>query len=289
MKFLKHVLVVVFILGILGVTACKNSESNKHDLEKITIFRGSLDSVVGPKDEIALLNRFPRILYKIYSIDGLGAFYIDNRFDIIKNELRAGHIWEGNFIELMKQYVKPGTTAIDIGAHIGTHTISMSKFVGNEGRVVAFEPQIKLYSELVMNMLLNNCQNVIAYRCALGDMFKRIEMSPSMAGNEGGTPIGKGGDIAEMITLDSLNLENVSFIKIDVENFEYEVLVGAEQTIRKNRPYIILEIMGNVYTPNPNRTELVHKTLKMVEQLGYSLKYIEGSWSDWLATPLENL
>ena len=161
--------------------------------------------------------------------------------------------------------------------------------MGNEGRVIAFEPQIKLYSELVMNMLLNKCQNVIAYRCALGDMIKSIEMSPSVAGNEGGTPIGRGGDIAEMITLDSLNLDNVSFIKIDVENFEYEVLFGAEQTIRRNRPYMIIEIMGNVYSPIPNREELVQKTIRMVEQMGYSLKYIDGSWSDWLATPLENL
>lgn len=289
MKIQKHVLVLVLILGVLSITSCKNSEKNKQEVGKITVFQGSLDSVVGPKDEVALLNQFPQILYKIYPINGLGSFYIDSRVDIIKNELRAGHTWEGDFIKLMKQYVKPGTTAIDIGAHIGTHTLSMSNFVGNKGRVIAFEPQIKLYSELVMNMLLNKCQNVTAYRCALGDTFESIEMSPAVAGNEGGTRIGKGGDTAEMITLDSLNLDNVSFIKIDVENFEYEVLIGAEQTIRRNRPYIILEIMGNVYNPIPNREELVQKTLRMVEQLGYSLKFIEGSWSDWIATPLENL
>jgi hypothetical protein len=45
--------------------------------------------------------------------------------------------------------------------------------------------------------------------------------------------------------------------------------------------------MGNTYHPLPNRTELIHNTLKKVEEMGYSLQYIEGSWSDWLAIPLE--
>lgn len=284
MKFLKYILVVV----ILGLVSCKNSEEKKQD-EKITIFKGDLHSIVGPNSEVAFLKAFPHLLYKVHSVNGLGSFYIDNRVDIIKNELKRGVSWEDNIVKLMKQYITPGSTVIDIGAHIGTHTLSMSKFVNNEGRVVTFEPQIKLYSELVMNMILNNCQNIIAYRCALGDTFKSIEMNPAVVDNEGGTAIGSGGDRAEMITLDSLNLDNVSFIKIDVENFEYEVLLGAEETIRRNRPYIILEIMGNVYQPIPNREELVQKTLSMLRQLGYSLTYIDGSWSDWLAVPLEKI
>jgi FkbM family methyltransferase len=240
MKNLKQISVIA-ALGILSLTACENPETNKPKQEDrtITIFHGSVDSITGPEEEVTLLKTFPRALYKIYAINGLGSFYIDSRDDIIKNELRTGRPWESDFINLMKQYVRPGTTAIDIGAHIGTHTLSLSHFVGDKGCVVAFEPQMKLYSELVMNMILNKRDNVIAYRCALGDMFKDIEMNPSVAGNEGGTLIGKGGDTAKMITLDSLNLDNVSFIKLDVENFEYEVLSGAEQTIRRNHPYMI--------------------------------------------------
>ncbi|WP_059359751.1 FkbM family methyltransferase [Parachlamydia acanthamoebae] len=280
---------ILFTLLALGSSGCKNLEENKDEKHKFTIFQNNLDSVVGPEDEVALLKAFPKALYKIYTIDNLGSFYIDSRVDLIKNQLAAGRAWEDNFIPLLEQYITPGTTVVDIGAHIGTHTLSMSKSVGSKGRVVAFEPQIKLYSELVMNMVLNKCQNVTIYRCALGDTFKSIEMNPSVAGNEGGTSIGSGGDSAEMITLDSLHLDNVSFIKMDVENFEYEVLLGAKETILRNRPYIILEIMGNVYNPIANRGELVQQTIAAIEQLGYSLKYIDGSWSDWLATPLERV
>lgn len=278
---MKFVQLIILGLLIISHSGCKSSEK-----EKITIFQENINSIVGPEDEVVLLKTFPKAFYKIYTIDGLGSFYIDSRVDLIKNQLTAGRAWEDNFIPLLKQYITPGTTVIDIGAHIGTHTLSMSRLVGEKGRVIAFEPQIKLYSELVMNMVLNDCKNVTAYRCALGDSFKSIEMNPSMAGNEGATLIGKGGDKAEMITLDSLNLTHVSFIKIDVENFEYEVLLGAKETILRNRPYIILEIMGNTYNPILNRDERVRQTIAMLEQLGYSLKYIEGSWSDWLATPM---
>ncbi len=286
MQILQKFLLILTI-SILGLTACNDRATNRRESEKITVFSGNLDSVAGPANEVALLRSFPKALYKIYNIDSLGSFYIDSRSDMIKNELREGRKWEGVFTALMKQHIKPGTTVIDIGAHIGTLTLSMSKLVGDQGRVIAFEPQIKLYSELVMNMILNQCKNVTAYRCAVGDAIKTIEMNPSVPGNEGATSIGKGGDAAEMITLDSLHLENVSFIKIDVENFEYEVLLGAEQTIRKNRPYMILEIMGNTFNPNPSREELVHRTLHKIEEMGYTLQYIDGSWSDWVAIPLE--
>lgn len=278
--------ILFFLASVLCFTACQNSDGKKGGMKDITTFHGSLDSVAGPKEEVSLINNFPKALYRIYTIDGLGSFYVDSRIDIIKNQLRSGQIWENEIVDLLKKHVKPGSTAIDIGSHVGTHTLSMSKLIGKDGQVVAFEPQIKLYSELVMNMALNGCRNVTAYRCALGDISKDIEMSPSVADNEGGTGIGQGGDCAKMITLDSLNLDNVSFIKIDVENFEYEVLKGAEQTIRKSHPVMIIEIMGNTYNPIPNRAELVHRVLHQVEQMGYTLKYIEGSWSDWLAIPV---
>lgn len=245
-----------------------------------------MDAITGSEEEKNLLHFFPKPLYQICSVKEIGSFYVDSRMDLIKNELKAGHPWETCIVDLIKKHAQPGTVALDIGAHMGIHTISLASAVGENGMVIAFEPQLKLFSELVMNVLLNNCSNVIAYRCALGDESKSIEMSPAVAGNEGATAIGKGGDRAEMIPLDSLEVKNVSFIKIDVENFEYEVLKGAEKTIRENHPYIVIEIMGNTYQPIPDREQKVQRVLKLLEGWGYSLSYIQGSWSDWLATPL---
>lgn len=281
MKFIN----LVFVFTLCSLIACKPSEPPKKIPEVIAVFDKNLQGLSGPSEEMALIKTFPLALYKIYAVPGLGEFYIDSRADIIKDELRKGNPWESNIAELMQKHIKPGTTAIDIGSHIGTHTLSMSKFVGDKGSVIAFEPQKKLFAELVMNMNLNSCENVTAYRCALGNEKKTIEMNTAYPGNEGGTGIGSGGDSVEMIPLDLLELENVSFIKMDVENVEYEVLQGAEKTLLKNRPVMIIEIMGNIYQPIPDRNQKVWKTLKWLEDRGYQLQYIDGSWSDWLAIP----
>lgn len=283
--FLSRINTLIGVFALLTLASCGNSGPANPEM---TVFNGSLDDLRGKHEEVEVIRHFPLEVYKTYKVWGVGSFYVDDGDDLIKRGIRLGNPWEPAFALIMKEHIKPGSTAVDIGAHIGSHTMTLSKLVGDQGKVIAFEPQIKLYSELVHNIALNNRNNVTAYRCALGDTCQEIEMNPAMHDNEAVTAVGKGGDRTQMILLDSLNLENVSFIKIDVENYEYEVLKGAEQTIRKYHPYMIVEIMGNSYVPVANRTDRVEKTVKLIEEMGYDVKFIEGSWSDWLATPKSN-
>jgi ubiquinone/menaquinone biosynthesis C-methylase UbiE len=51
-------------------------------------------------------------------------------------------------IEYIKKNVKPGMFALDIGANIGFYTVLLSKMVGREGRVIAFEPDVKNFNFL---------------------------------------------------------------------------------------------------------------------------------------------
>jgi hypothetical protein len=83
----------------------------------------------------------------------------------------------------------------------------------------------------------------------------------------------------DVITLDSLNLSNISMIKIDVENHENEVLRGGKQTILNNKPIIFVENLYYGYPkvcPNPNP----HKDF--FDELGYYRKEsnILGSFMD---------
>ena len=66
--------------------------------------------------------------------------------------------------------------------------------------------------------------------------------------------------------LDSLNLENIGLIKIDVEGFEIEVLKGARETLLKNKPAMIIE-NESVHTEDTNQLFLI------MTELGYE-KYI---------------
>lgn len=226
--------------------------------------------------------------YHVYCVPEMGAcFYVDEVPDGIKWHLRQGIYWESTIGRLIEKYTKEGSTAIDVGAHLGIHTITMSRKVGGAGKVVAFEPQHKMYTELLGNLALNGCLNVNAYRMALGEENRMIQLNQRNPENEGGTAIGTGGDDAQMVTLDSLELTNVSLIKIDVERYEYFVLQGARETILKNKPVIIFELLSgdDYFTCDAETKQQFDNVFDFVRSLGYRVDLIFGA--DYIALPNE--
>ena len=244
----------------------------------------------------------------------VGTFWVEKRRPrgSIKEIMIRGGVWESHIVRAIQTYAAPGSTAIDVGAYIGTHSMLMGRLVGGAGRVYAFEPQRKVYRELVQNVALNGMEGVVVpLRFALGDKMAVIEMDqPSVidvvglaAGPaavpvlaEGGVSVGTGGDKAEMRPLDDFDLTNVSLIKIDVEGHENPVLEGAGRTIAENRPVVVLEIMGGVdfypgaYSENlpdasPEQLESIHATWHLLERHGYQVRPIADH--DYIAFPLE--
>lgn len=162
-------------------------------------------------------NHFPRMLEKSISKGGPAEY----QYQVRDRSLR---------------YVKQRRTALDIGANVGLWSRSLVK---NFERVVAFEP-VELFREcLIKNVSAGNLEIKTQ---ALGDQ----DMMATMVLTEGNTghthidPNKKGGN-TEVIRLDNLALDNVDYIKIDCEGYEYRVLSGAEQTIKRNRPVIVVE------------------------------------------------
>jgi len=145
----------------------------------------------------SFIKHFPLEDYKIFKVENLGRFYIDDIPDGIKWHLSRGIYWESGIGDYVRKYTRPGTIAIDLGAHIGIHTITMSRKVGQNGKVLAFEPQWKIFRELNYNLRLNNCtQNVTIFPLAVGEEEKIVEMTAPNLINEGGTSIGSGGNKA---------------------------------------------------------------------------------------------
>jgi FkbM family methyltransferase len=236
------------------------------------------------------IEAFPEARYSVCNVPEVGDFFVDTTDDLIKASLCKGEMWESWNHELLEEYTEPGTTVIDVGAHIGTHTIVMSRMVGADGRVYAFEPQKKVFRELVSNLRLNGIDNVVPLRYAVGAEAGIIEMDPIWDKNEAATAVGKGGDQAELRTIDSFDFSNVSLIKIDVEGYEGYVLDGSEKTIRTWRPAIIIEIKGGEPSstvssplPSPKDNENVSMVLGRLETWGYTAK--RTNWHDYLALP----
>lgn len=223
------------------------------------------------RELLAYLLDFPRDRYDLKTTANGFSFFIERAgpLDGIKQVIAGGSDWENYFVDLMACHIKPGSAAIDIGAYIGTHALAMSRLVGPEGRVYAFEPQKKVFRELVYNLIENNVENVVPLRFALGEADRIVEMDAPVDGLEGLVKVGRGGDPVELRTLDSFHLEDVSFLKIDVEGYDELVLEGARQTIAANgHPPILVENVGG---------------RQLLESYGYAVTPLEPR--DFLALP----
>ena len=244
----------------------------------------------------------------------VGTFWVERSRprDYIKEIMIRGGVWEPHVARAIQTYAAPGSTAVDAGAYIGTHSMLMGRMVGDAGKVYAFEPQRKVYRELVQNVALNGMEGVVVpLRFALGSRRGVIEMErPELVDIdwmvdgpiaatllvEGGVGVGAGGDKAEMRPLDDFGLTNVSLIKIDVEGHENPVLEGAAKTIAANRPVVVLEIMGggaaypgvapeHLPPASPEQLDGIHATWSLLERHGYEVRPIQGH--DYVAFPLE--
>lgn len=143
---------------------------------------------------------------------------------------------------------------VDVGANYGDTAIWWAKVFGS--KVIAFEPLIDVYKELMENIELNDA-DVIAHNVALGN-------GEEINGHNVGNMFSLGGDQkVKTVKLDDFQFERLDLLKIDVEGFEYKVLQGADNTIRRFRPKIIIE------THSANLRETCHKFLS---SQGYSLR-----------------
>jgi FkbM family methyltransferase len=268
-------------LAVLLVAACR--EADAPPLPEVS----TAPLLLHDEAEIdAYLAEFPADAYRVVEVPGVGRFHVDDPEERIKKVLASGQRWEEHIIEVLEEHVRPGSVAIDVGAHIGTHTLTLARLVGPSGRVYAFEPVRKTYRELRRNLELNGVTNVVALRYALGRGAPSvIEMNPIHEGEEGGTSVGHGGDRVELRTLDSFGFEGVSLVKIDVEGFELPVLDGAEDTIRRNRPVLVVEIAGgyDYETAPPDAKMQIDVTRWRIAGMGYRVERVKKQ--DYLALP----
>jgi FkbM family methyltransferase len=154
--------------------------------------------------------------------------------------------WGFSELDLLKQLIKPGFLILDVGANIGTHTLSFAGMTGETGLVYAFEPQRLLFEFLSANIIINNYLNVFPMMAGVSDTNGEIivpVVNPNMNANAGGYNIEghTSGDLVRLLTIDSLNLNRCNLIKVDVEGMERKVLLGARQTITRYRPFLFVE------------------------------------------------
>lgn len=158
---------------------------------------------------------------------------------------------------ITSKVLKTGDVAIDVGANGGIWTHDLLKSVGASGRVFAFEadPYYALATSLFFRMM--RWKNITLFGFGLSDKEEKVPLRIVESDGiraTGGSFIDKNADrkdkdvaVVQLKTLDSLLEEyplllRVAVIKCDVEGFELFVFQGATETIRKARPFIVLEV-----------------------------------------------
>jgi FkbM family methyltransferase len=146
---------------------------------------------------------------------------------------------------LFAQIVTPNSLVIDVGANIGAHTLFLAQAVGPRGFVVAIEPQRAVYQLLCTNLALNEVGNVRAIHAAAGQAQGQAHIPVydyAKPGNFGGVELtDEGGELVEVMSIDSLQLPACQLLKIDVEGQEHAVIAGATETIARFKPVLYVE------------------------------------------------
>lgn len=170
--------------------------------------------------------------------------YLDDMPDCAVNKaVSRNRIWEPRIVKMYARLLNKDSVVLDIGAHLGTHTIPFSHLCK---KVYAFEPQKKIFNLLKKTISDNQINNVKLYNNIVSDTDgESMEFINSDTGKASACtlrPYLNGVTSNEItMTIDNLKLGAVHFMKIDVEKAEWFVLRGAKDTIMKYKPIILLE------------------------------------------------
>lgn len=184
--------------------------------------------------------------------------------------------WEPEVVRSIQDHVHSGMRVLDIGAQSGFYSLLLSRLVGPEGMVLAFEPLPANFRVLEENLRLNNIQNVMIRREAVSDFsgnisfeFPRQEVS-LIAG-----PLLESDNLGAFqvpaISLDDFVRQTgqpIQFIKMDVEGAETAVLRGAVQTLKAFHPSMVVEL----HHDHPQ--DGLHPAIALLEQLGYQIEWL---------------
>ncbi len=171
----------------------------------------------------------------------------------------------------IKDFLKPGDCALDIGANIGGVSVAMSRMVGPRGSIHSFEANPRLVPRLQNNLVGNQVRNAtVVPKAVFSKSGETVSFYCENSYFETGSGLGPRGGDYEEVTIETVSVDEYcrlnrlrpSVIKIDVEGAEFQVLAGAENVIREHKPVIVFEYDWSHSEDNP---------LDLLEKSGYRL------------------
>jgi FkbM family methyltransferase len=215
----------------------------------------------------------------IYNLDSSNSL----KLLVPENDLRTASftvLLNGNYENLLEEILfllfKESAHFIDIGANIGFYSIS-SSILNPTLKCTAFEPNPRIKRVFSNNIAINNLDNITVHELALSNYSGQADFYiPAFTGSGGGSfqilHPEEGEPITYKVgvkTLDEIVKDNsgIDLIKIDVEGSEYQVILGALNTIKNFKPTIVVELLRKWMRPFESSPQMV---LDHLSSLGYS-------------------
>ena len=186
------------------------------------------------------------------------------------------------------RHLRPDDVIYDIGANVGFFSLIAARLVGQTGCVYSFEPVAENAASIRENVRLNDLRNVTLFDVAVGRKCGNAEMlltewdggsSLATSAVKPDEPISR--RIVQVVALDELidrkNLRPPSFVKIDVEGVELDVLAGMSKTIASSKPILLYEV------DDGSRDSFQRRWSELdayVTDLGYEVAHLRPSYGN---------
>jgi FkbM family methyltransferase len=147
----------------------------------------------------------------------------------------------------LSRIVKPGQTIVDAGANVGYYSLLFAKWLSGSGSIHAFEPFPGTAKRFVRNLQLNPALQpaVHLHQMALSDQAGMVSMDVADPANSGCNYISTSSGSIRSVTLDEFVAEReitrLDLLKRDVEGGEVSLLRGAEQSLNRFRPVVMID------------------------------------------------
>ena len=159
-------------------------------------------------------------------------------------------VYEVDLGAALDRRVAPGMTVVDLGAHVGLHTLRLSRAVGKTGRVIAVEPSPANAALLRTHLAWNACQNVNVIEAAVGEQVGEIEFGfrpdatdPAGFANSIAYDIGGDKTRVKVTTIDEICRDfTPSVIKVDIEGAELLAVRGARELLSRSSPILLIAV-----------------------------------------------
>ena len=259
----------------------------------------------------AIVPADPTLVFRVRN-DGL--WIAGNLESYIEREVYLFGGYERRAINAFLAVVPAGRrqVALDVGANIGTHTL---RFAAEFAAVQSFEPNPRVFSRLSRNVSLNTLRHVQLHPIGLGDRSALLDFHNIGASNAGLGTFSKVEQYDQKLQVvgraqikrgdDYLRphlKQRVDAVKIDVQGFEPEVLLGMQELLTRDRPYVWLEVGMPTKSAFPTLDALARfipypfRLLRFVNEstgLGKRLRLVpapspEIDFADYVVAPLSD-